>query len=73
MSSKVKSEYFHYEMRCNKCGKKVLIEGFRAGTDHTISLGVTCSDCLEDYKVTGAFRKEHPVDARNIEEWIATE
>lgn len=54
---------------CPKCKKKLLIERVINGTDHDLSIIVTCQGCVA---LRDEFRKEHPEKAEKIENWISS-
>ena len=60
--------YRHYEVKCNNCGRHIIVEAVINGNNHNSVIGAAC--CLNMNK---QFINEHPNDAKVIEEWLAKE
>lgn len=51
---------------CTKCKRNILVESILAGSNHTLGIYVTCSDCIDLASI-----KEHNPDLLpQFEEWL---
>lgn len=55
-----------HRLACSKCGRKILVEVFLSGIDHTAGIHATCAECLE---LSPEFAAAAPDVAREVEEW----
>lgn len=67
---KLKFNYEHHKEKCSQCGRRILVQIILDGSSHNISVSVVCADCLAKIGVGEEFRKEHPEEAQDIENWL---
>jgi hypothetical protein len=60
-------------LECSNCGRKILVERFLIGVNHTTSIKIICQDCLRKSRIAKNFREKHPKEAREIEDWLKDE
>ncbi len=65
--SNIKFFYEYHKLKCQKCGKKILVEINQCGISHIVTITATCAECL-DFK-NEEFKKEHPKAVKNIVKW----
>lgn len=63
-------EYEYHKLKCNKCGKKILVEIHQFGISHIASTVVTCAKCIVFNKISDEFKKEHPDVINDLKKWI---
>ena len=52
-------------LKCNKCGRKILVEIGLFGISHNASIQATCVECVE---INETFKKDYPAHATMIEQ-----
>ncbi|MCJ7424367.1 hypothetical protein MUP01_08905 [Candidatus Bathyarchaeota archaeon] len=57
-------------LRCRKCQRKILVEVGLLGVDHTSVISVICGECLKQDGLSKSFRRKHPEESREMEDWI---
>jgi len=62
--------YVYHKLECPECGRKILVERFLVGTNHTIRVGVICAECLHKKGLSEEFREKNPRGAEDIERWL---
>lgn len=60
---------FSFE-KCSHCGREMLVERQLIGVDHTISILVSCKECLRKRGCQEEFREKFPEKAKVIDEWL---
>jgi hypothetical protein len=55
-----------HKTKCNKCGRKILIQLPLFGAPHHFDALATCGECLE---LDEAWKKEHPEVAADLIDW----
>jgi hypothetical protein len=64
--------YCFVKAECKYCHRKVLVEYFVNGSNHTVGISTTCARCIP-FPLQPEFIKAHPSDAKEIEEWVKSE
>ncbi len=54
-------------LKCNKCGRKILVEYVLYGSPHAFNMFVTCGECVD---LSAEFRKEFLDATKTIEDWL---
>ena len=67
---KPKFNYEHHKEKCSQCGRRILVQIVLDGSSHNMSVSVVCADCLAKIGVVEEFKKEHPEEAKDIENWL---
>ena len=62
-----------YFSTCSKCGRRILIQILSFGISHNADVVTTCAECLKREGIDAAYTKDHPEDAKRIQEWIDEE
>jgi len=62
--------YKCHMLRCRKCQRKIIVEVGLLGVDHTSMISVICAECLRQDGLSKSFRRKHPEESREMEEWI---
>lgn len=57
-----------YKVKCRTCGRGVVVECVLNGTNHNISVGVTCLECV---KLTEESRERLPEVSKTLDRWVA--
>lgn len=64
--------YNYDKKECPYCGRKILVESIRIGTNHTSSVAVMCLECLMKNGINEDFEKISSEIAKDIEDWHST-
>lgn len=62
--------YTYYRVKCSYCGRKILVEQILDGVSHTATILASCKECLKKSGLPEKFKKQHPKEAKEIEQWI---
>lgn len=69
MKSKFERDSLNHEfhkLKCEKCGRKILVEFVLYGICHNLDIAATCADCV---RLSSKFKKERPEAYRDIMRW----
>ena len=67
-------EYAYYKLKCNKCGRKILVEMALIGIPHHTGVSATCADCVDmTTPQAQLLAKQHPDVAKELAEWFREE
>jgi len=62
--------YTYYKIKCQKCGRKILVEVLLFGVNHNADLIATCAECLQKKGLDKKFAKKNPEVAKDIKAWL---
>ena len=71
LPDKPRRKYTYNKCKCNKCGRKILVERILSGNDNTSGIIVTCGFCIMTKGLDKTFKIAHPEAAKDIERWIS--
>lgn len=54
-------------LKCNKCGKKILVEILLFGVSHNLDVIATCGSCM---KISDNIKEKYPEVSKKIEEFL---
>lgn len=66
----VEYEYTYHKVKCSFCGREILVEQILFGVPHTATILASCKECLKKSGLPEKFKKDHPKEAKEIEQWI---
>ena len=62
--------YTYYKLKCEKCGRKILVEIVLMGVNHNMAVIATCAKCLKKKGPMKGFKEQRPSEYEDIMEWI---
>ncbi len=63
-------EYRYYKVTCSFCDRWILVEHIYSGVPHTVTILASCKECVKKNEISEKFKKDHPKEAQDIEQWI---